>query len=647
MAALRLEDLIQAQHKLKQEDAKKQTTETMSMEEFKKLATEMGEVNPGTTTKSLIKKGLTDKTGEGLNANVIKLTKVIKDATAKKGNVAGAVVGSADITPAGRVEKTTQEVDAARRVRLEEQAGKYQKGGIGYLKELFNVKQDLKGMEAFKSGMKNSFKNMFKLESWFDLSEGKSQGLLGQTVRRKVDQNQYVDKRMESEEKRMLNLPQYQGVEGRAKARKDLRAQYNRQQDTMAGIVENTKERERVEKVIAEGYDTPAMRAKAAGTVEREKTLDIQMAKNDPGYRNRKKADEAVPVDVPEVSKPKLARIQSETSTSLKTATAEAEKAVVDETEAETARTVGEQTTTLKKIEDNTHGLKEVISKIAIPVAAAGAAAKEEGGLGLGDMAGTGLKKLGGAVKNVGGKWLGKVGGVGKLAKGLGVGAIGALAGEGIQAGGDALKEAGWEQTGKAVGVAGTATKYAGYGAMIGSVIPGVGTAVGAGVGGLIGAGKGIYDQYFGDKATPVAKAPAAREYEVSGVTSDDIRNHPNYQKYYDQALNGRTGPDAERMARKHASMKVTAEIAKSGTHQPASAVAPSAPTPQVAETVYNKSGENAAAAQKGPENGAAPVIVNAPSTVNNTSNFGPKSPPRNTDSSYQQYNRSKYAMSA
>ena len=87
------------------------------------------------------------------------------------------------------------------------------------------------------------------------------------------------------------------------------------------------------------------------------------------------------------------------------------------------------------------------------------------------------------------------------MAKGLAGGGLAALAGEGIQMGGEALKESGYTETGKAVGVGGTALKYAGYGAMAGSLIPGVGTLVGAGVGGAIGAGKGIYDQYFSDQA--------------------------------------------------------------------------------------------------------------------------------------------------
>lgn len=648
MAALRLEDLLQAQQKLKQEDAKKQTTETMSIEEFKKLANEMGDTAPQTTTKSIIKKGLTDKTGDGLNANVVKLTKVIKDATAKKGNVTGAVAGAADLTPAGRVAQGSQDVEAARRARLEDQAGKYQMGAKGYLKDLFNVKQDVKGMEAFKSGIKNTFQKMFSLEGWFDLDEGKSKGLLGQAVRRKVAQNQYVQKRMESEEGQMLNLPQYQGVEGRAKAQKDLRKQFNRQQDTMAGIIENKKERERVEKVIAEGYDTPAMRKKAAATVEQEGRLDVRAAKDDPAYRRRKKAEEAVPVESTPVAKPTLTRIATDTSTSLKTATAEAEKFSTDEAEEESNRMMGDQTATLKRIEENTSVLKDMASKLAVPVAAAGAAAESGGGLGLGDIANVGkrgLGKLGGAVKRVGGNWLGKVGGIGKVAKGFGIGAIGSLAGEGLQWGGDKLKEAGYEETGKAVNVAGKSAEYAGYGAMIGSVIPGVGTAIGAGVGGLIGAGKGIYDQYFGDKATPVEKAPATREYEVSGVTSDQIVNHPNYQKYYQEALNGRTGPDAERMARKHASMKVTGDIARSQAKQPATAAVPATAT-STADSVYKQSGDNVAAAQQTTQAAPSQTIINAPTNVNNTSNFGPKSPPRNTESSLQQYNRSKFAMS-
>ena len=145
----------------------------------------------------------------------------------------------------------------------------------------------------------------------------------------------------------------------------------------------------------------------------------------------------------------------------------------------------------------------------AASAAPAGAAETAEKSGGILSTASDFLSSGGSKVTSMASNYLGKVGGLGTVAKGVGIGGLAAAAGSGIQAGGDYLKESGYEKTGKAVGTAGTAVKYAGYGAMIGSVIPGVGTAVGAGVGGLIGAGKGIYDQYFSDQ--PASSQVAAR----------------------------------------------------------------------------------------------------------------------------------------
>jgi len=50
---------------------------------------------------------------------------------------------------------------------------------------------------------------------------------------------------------------------------------------------------------------------------------------------------------------------------------------------------------------------------------------------------------------------------------------------------------------GKALSVIGTTTEYASYGAMIGSIIPGVGTTIGGGVGATAGFAKGMWDEYF------------------------------------------------------------------------------------------------------------------------------------------------------
>lgn len=177
------------------------------------------------------------------------------------------------------------------------------------------------------------------------------------------------------------------------------------------------------------------------------------------------------------------------------------------------AKQMDDQTKLLKDIEANTRGAGKGKAEKKQKEAE-----EKKGGVlsGMMDSAKNlvGGKKGGmlGRIAKTGSNYLGKVGGIGKLAKGFGVGAIASLAGEGLQAGGDKLKDAGYEKTGKAVSTAGTAAKYAGYGAMIGSVVPGVGTAIGGAVGGVIGAGKGIYDNYFKGGATGAVKSKTIKE---------------------------------------------------------------------------------------------------------------------------------------
>lgn len=72
---------------------------------------------------------------------------------------------------------------------------------------------------------------------------------------------------------------------------------------------------------------------------------------------------------------------------------------------------------------------------------------------------------------------------------------------------------------GAAADILGQTASYASTGALVGSVIPGVGTAVGAGVGGVIGAGKGIWDNrgtLFGGspnvEATPTTQSSAVTD---------------------------------------------------------------------------------------------------------------------------------------
>jgi GH24 family phage-related lysozyme (muramidase) len=116
-------------------------------------------------------------------------------------------------------------------------------------------------------------------------------------------------------------------------------------------------------------------------------------------------------------------------------------------------------------------------------IAAKGALGKTLGTSTMPDSGGgRGAPGKGGAMKRIGG--------------GLLKGGVAALGGAALSAGGEYAKEKGMEKTGAGLDIAGTTASYAGTGAMIGSIVPGVGTAVGAGVGAAIGFGKGLYDNY-------------------------------------------------------------------------------------------------------------------------------------------------------
>jgi len=95
-----------------------------------------------------------------------------------------------------------------------------------------------------------------------------------------------------------------------------------------------------------------------------------------------------------------------------------------------------------------------------------------------------------------GGKDIGsKMGNILKGVKGLGVGTL-------LGIGGDLAADAFGRDTtaGKSADTIGTAASWAGTGAMLGSVVPGLGTALGAGVGAVAGGAYGLYKNFFNDK---------------------------------------------------------------------------------------------------------------------------------------------------
>ena len=90
---------------------------------------------------------------------------------------------------------------------------------------------------------------------------------------------------------------------------------------------------------------------------------------------------------------------------------------------------------------------------------------------------------------------------MGSLAKGAKLGSPLGLIGMGADIGRGFMDDPN-STGGKLLGNVGTTASWAGTGAMIGSVIPGLGTAAGAIIGGAAGLGKSLYDEWFSGPAT-------------------------------------------------------------------------------------------------------------------------------------------------
>ena len=103
---------------------------------------------------------------------------------------------------------------------------------------------------------------------------------------------------------------------------------------------------------------------------------------------------------------------------------------------------------------------------------------------------------VGGAGGGAGGAAMGTMRNGGNWMKAGGYALAGQAVGMASEWGSQKAKDSGHEGLGKGIGVLGKSAEYALYGAAIGSLIPVLGTTIGAIAGGVIGAGKGLYDQY-------------------------------------------------------------------------------------------------------------------------------------------------------
>jgi hypothetical protein len=151
-------------------------------------------------------------------------------------------------------------------------------------------------------------------------------------------------------------------------------------------------------------------------------------------------------------------------------------------------------------------------------------------------------------------------------------------------------------------------------------------------------------------QAAPVKKAPMTNSTPtvttesssgtLKGVTTDQIKSHPNYKKYYQEAKSFPGTSDGD--AYNEAAEQVKSDMVKANAVKPNQVT----PTPSSKGTeIYNTSGQNAAM-DKVPAKQAAPTIVSAPTQVNNqTQNAVVKSPVRNSDNTLAGYIKTRFAM--
>jgi hypothetical protein len=159
------------------------------------------------------------------------------------------------------------------------------------------------------------------------------------------------------------------------------------------------------------------------------------------------------------------------------------------------------------------------------------------GGLSVGNLL---LTEIAWNTSPAGGGILGKMKGIfsggaaegaaglgGKLLRGAGGGIGGLLGGFALDAAGGYEERQGNKKTAAALGVGSYAASGAGMGAMLGSIVPGLGNLVGAGIGGAAGAGYGLYKNWgkltgAGSTASPTATDEQAAN-EATVKTNESI----------------------------------------------------------------------------------------------------------------------------
>lgn len=658
MAALKLEDLIKAQMKMAaqgDEIAKRSLARLQEIEKTAKrdqiiqvaeLAEQRMSQKDDDKIVETLDEGLTQKTGDGLNANVIKLTKELRAALKAKPE-AQRPVGKSTNEP-GRVIAGTRDLEKA---RLEEaakaNAAQYQRG--------------------FGDVMKD-FKAKFSLKGMFDLSEGKSKGMLGTIVRNKVAENEYVKNQM-TINPNMGNLKKVGG--NTKKVEEYWRGKYKEQQSVKR---EQFRTETRIEELRKAGYSEDEIAR--AGLLKERRDQDGALASVDKRYD---KAREAERVEIKQTTKANKAAAKASAASkpSVEGKISTGGTLALEESTAETARIVAEDSAHLKAVADNTAEMVKLFSAFstAKPAEVTEAPKKDGDGVGLPDID-IDLRRKGRGIGRAAGSLAKRA--AGSLRSGaamLGRGAAAAVpyaapaavaygAANAVDWGfgkfGVGKDERGkdlvvnesqdnvnwnrmswWEkaQSGVARGIEKT-----------GSFV-GLDNIAREAQASRVKSETEYLDKTVGKQRTwaePAEKAPMTSKSSQSWM---EIAGERVGEKLTDKQVGvmemsmrmGNTYPP-EIMAKYNAQKAQQA----SPTAAPAGAIAPTAPTPRSADQVYGKSSENAAASQHA-GSGAAPsannTVVNAPTVINNTTTPSPRPPARNTESSWQRYNMSKYAM--
>lgn len=460
------------------------------------------------TLKSLDKgiKKLNDSSGNNLNGNVIKLFKEIQKVSSPKRNL------------------NSEEVKSITGASME--------------RRQFNTLRPR--VDSFKDNVKDFFTMRGFLDKTGIATRG-SGGIISEYLDRGEAKKKYIDQRMKTKGTTFGS-------------RETFARQFDEQQKVQYEIRRNEAE---IQKLRESGATDIGL--KRSGLLDKRAALAASLAKVDPSVR-------------PEGFDPKTGKVkigpqdateqQARASAGKVTPTGMGSELSGEETMLEQNRMVAEQSELLKKIEENTRGLKGNLQGSGTTQQPA----QEEGGLGLMDMLGNGAGRLGKIAKTAGRGLLSgaKAAGsfmlrrAGPLAAAAAVG-MGAYEGyKGWTAAGDkqdAAKEdikaklesgeitqgeanqltkqvdeqatvekgaAAGKGTGMAIGGAAGALKGAAAGAAIGSVVPVVGTVVGGAIGATVGA---IGGSWLGGKGGEWLGKKAGQAKNWAGNLIDSAKN--------------------------------------------------------------------------------------------------------------------------